>query len=76
MGVITRVRKIGLMKSKIIHKISETNSSFHVRRRIWEGFDFCFLGDLLVLADSSFRGGRGGGWCNNSMKFFDFPDIF
>ena len=30
------------------------------------GFDFCFLGDLLVLAGSLFGGGE---WCNNAMKF-------
>ena len=43
-GVITCVRKIGLMKSKVIQKVSETNSGFRVGRRIWGGSISVFWG--------------------------------
>ena len=43
-GVITCVRKIGLMKSKVIQEISETNSGFRVGRRIGGGSISVFWG--------------------------------
>ena len=56
-----------------IHKIFETNCSFHVKQRTTGKVQFLFFSSfLLVLTEFSFfGGGGGGGWAlgYNSMKF-------
>ena len=58
-----------------LHKIFEKNSSFHVKLRTTGKVQFLFLKRLLlVLTKFSFREED---WAlgNNSIKFWDFPDI-
>ena len=62
-------------EAKIIHKIFETNSSFHVKRHTTGKVQFLFFRRFLLgLTKCSFLEE---GWAldNNSMKFWDFPDI-
>ena len=42
-GVWGQVRSKKLFPETIIHKISETSSSFHGKNTIQEKFNFCFL---------------------------------
>ena len=57
-----------------IHKIFETNSSFHVKQRTTGKLQLLFSSFLLVLTKFSFWEED---WAlgYNSMKFWDFPDI-
>ena len=63
------------VKSTIIHKIFETNSSFHVKYHTTGNVQFLFFRRfLLVQTKFSFRE-EDSALGNNSMKFRDFPDI-
>ena len=70
-----KIVKTITVKSTIIHKIFETNSSFHVKYHTTGNVQFLFFRRfLLVQTKFSFRE-EDSALGNNSMKFRDFPDI-
>ena len=70
-----RVRSKKLFLQKIDVKIFDTNSSSHVKRRTTGKVKFLFFSRfLIVLTRFPFREGDQT-LGNNSMKFWDFPDI-
>ena len=71
-SVITILGKTG---PTIIHKIFETNSSFHVKQRTTGTVQFLFFSSFLLLLTKFLFWEEDWALGYNSMKFRHFPDI-
>ena len=78
-----RVRKFPFLKYKeffnlgatTIHKIFETNSSFHVKQRTTGKVQFLFFSSFLLVSTKFSFWEEYWALGNNSIKFRNFPDI-